>query len=155
MSGADEAFRIICVLEQYFCALDSANAKLLEGVFADDAVVQYHKGTRGSFTQTGVERVVGYLVDNFATYECRTHARANTVVDVEGATARTTTHAVATLVKKGRMAVRGLRYEDVFVLTEAGWRIRERAHTPLWQFDAAPSSADVPPLAVALGEWGA
>lgn len=60
---------------------------------------------------------------------------ANTLVTIEGDTARAETQAVAYLASPatGTVRTRGLRYSDVLRRDEDGWRIAHRIHRSIWE----------------------
>lgn len=145
---ADE-LRIRSAIERYFFALDLRDREVLAACFADDVEVRYHTGTAGEFTQRGAATVVDYLIGNAGNYRSRTHSLANCHVVVRGDRAEATTNAVATLVRDGVIAVRGLRYVDDFARIDGAWRIARRRHQPLWQYDATPAELHIPAPALA------
>ena len=144
------------VIERYFHALDTCDAKLLGSCFADDAEARYHVGTAGEFGQQGGAEVVAYLVRNMDNYHRRTHAIANASIAIkDGESASSLTNAIAVLWKRERIHVRGLRYDDDLERRQGEWRIVRRRHQPLWQFDATPTSPEVPAPALEMARGGA
>lgn len=139
------------VVERYFHSLDARDADLLASCFTEDVEARYHTGTPGEFGQTGSAGVVGYLVRNMDNYRLRTHGSANMHVTLLApALAKCVTHAMAILWKRDRIHFRGLRYEDQFRLSDGEWRIFNRRHSPLWQFDADPATPEVPAPALEM-----
>ena len=67
----------------------------------------------------------------------RMHFNGNITFKIDGDTARTETYLLAlNSSDSGKMLVRGNKYQDQWVRTEAGWRIKDRRHMTEWMFDA-------------------
>jgi hypothetical protein len=62
---------------------------------------------------------------------------------------------MAVLWKQDCLHFRGLRYEDELRLTNGEWRISNRQHSPLWQFDAKPATPEVPAPALEIARRNA
>lgn len=144
-------YQIRYVAEQYFAGLDNNDKRILASCFDDDAEVCYHYGTPGQFRQRGGDVIVDYLIKNGSNSRVRTHVMANFHVAAAGVDRATAiTHAVANLWRDDRILVRGLRYEDDFILAAGKWRIAARVHRPLWQYEAIPTSPSLSPLTVMM-----
>jgi len=76
-----------------------------------------------------------FAVPPLAPPAASTHLNANTLVTIEGDTARAETQAVAYLASAalGTVTTRGLRYSDRLRREAGGWRIAHRVHRSFWQ----------------------
>lgn len=141
------------LLDAYFAAIDSRSWDDLARCFTADA--RFGMGGRppsgeGANWVQGREAIVGYirLVEKFPS---STHARANSVVRIDGDRATAVTRAIAVLIEPQESGatgaqVRGLIYQDELDREGEVWRIGRRVHMPCWQFDAtAVPPASLPP----------
>ena len=135
----DPASLVVAVrlrLEAYFSCIDRRDWKGLGECFAANASAVYNSGSAKQLA--GREAIVQRLrvVERFA---ATNHTLSNTHISVVDDGARAITLALAHLVpaEGGKVLVRGLRYDDELALDAGTWRIRRRAHQPLWQYEAA------------------
>lgn len=116
------------LLVRYSHAVDTQDWDEFEGVFTDDAVIDYTEmgGPRG-----GVRDTRNFLETTMPTFAGYQHMVSNTTLTFDGdtATARTICHNPMIL-DRGNGATQvffcGLWYRDALVRTPDGWRIRER-----------------------------
>ena len=138
----DQQLRIRGVLERYFNAIDRRDWDLLGACFTEDVAFELNLETviRLRGRQALIDRMSS-MPKPFASI----HTLASTSILVEGdeATAVTfgTAQAVLDRVDGGKVLVRGLRYDDRLRRVDGAWRIAERRHLPLWQYEAV----SVPP----------
>ena len=123
-------------LENYFHGLDAREENDLAACFTADAVATHHSGSDSEFTLTGGAAIARYFCGLLSTFTATNHALSNSVIRVTGDTASADTYAIATVVIKQRVLVRGLRYLDELILVSGQWRIRKRTHIQLWQYEA-------------------
>jgi uncharacterized protein (TIGR02246 family) len=132
---------ILDVVATYAQAVDEHDLDRIVGCFTPDGRIDFeggqitgvgHDGIRTAF-ETAFARPV------FAPPAASTHLMANTLVTVEGDTARAETQAVAFLASGalGTVTTRGLRYSDRLRRDAGGWRIAHRVHRSVWQTEAA------------------
>lgn len=126
------------LIERYFFALDMRDWQAFRSCFADAAAVTFHAGSTGAVELSSAADVTTYIAARIESYTRTIHAVANSQVELTGGAAATgVTHAIAYVVIGERVLVRGIRYTDTFVHDDSGWRIAQRAHAPMWQFEAA------------------
>lgn len=102
------------------------------------------------FTPTGKLWIYGQLVRGPGltfTHEeplGATHALHQSLIEIEGDTAKSETYAFVHRLLPGdplKMEVRGLRYLDKWVRMPVGWRIEERWHNLDWTYEVESTSA--------------
>lgn len=116
------------LLVRYSHALDSRDWDALETVFTDDAVIDYTEmgGPRGTVKETRA-----FLESTMPMFAGFQHLLANTVLELDGDTARTRTMCHNPMIFERADGERhvffcGLWYRDTLVRTPDGWRIRDR-----------------------------
>jgi len=137
----DEA-QIRWLIERYYVAIDAKDADLMRSCFTEDTKVVYHAGEGDREIRLGNrDEVLAYLTAGTAWNGPSIHALSSTHARSAGGTMASTSFAVAYLAVDSKVLVRGLRYEDQFEKGPDGWRIRNRNHKALWQFngDSVPS----------------
>lgn len=137
----DEA-QIRWLIERYYVAIDAKDADLMRSCFTEDAKVVYHDGEGDREIRLGNrDEVLAYLTAGTAWNGPSIHALSSTHVRSTHGVMESTSFAVAYLDVKGKVLVRGLRYNDQFEKGPDGWRIRRRSHKAIWQFngDSVPS----------------
>ncbi|HLG87295.1 MAG TPA: nuclear transport factor 2 family protein [Alphaproteobacteria bacterium] len=140
----EQQFRIRGVIERYFNAVDRRDWELLAACFTEDVAFEFNLDTvievRGRTAL--VERMSGMPKP-----AASNHALSSTSILVEGDEATAVTFATASVVLDridgGRVLVRGLRYDDKLKRVDGAWRIAERRHLPVWQYE----TVSVPPRA--------
>ena len=122
----------------------TADAKMVhhEGQFATaDAKIVDDDGPHGAVQGlAALAAVTELLQKHFVT----THTFANQRIELSGdrALANTSLVGQSAVRATGQILVRGIRYLDQLVRTQEGWRIHEREHIVLWQYEVtgqAPS----------------
>ncbi len=123
------------LLERYFNAIDRRDFDLLATCFTQDVTFEFNLDTK--IMVLGRDAVVSRMSE-LQRPKSSNHALSNTSIVVDGEEARATTFAVVHVVTtdpSGRILVRGIRYDDRLVRVEDRWRIAERRHNPLWQYE--------------------
>ncbi|ODU06230.1 MAG: hypothetical protein ABS81_05285 [Pseudonocardia sp. SCN 72-86] len=140
---ADLATSLRELAERYFRALDRADLDALARCFTEDAVTVY---LGGDWRLTGRHAIV----DRFRAYR-RTSGLSSSIhlvgtqaFTVGGAGAAGHVLAIAHLEFADRIVVRGLSYDDTYVLVDGSWLIRERRQKPLWQYEISCSPVGLP-----------
>jgi hypothetical protein len=111
-------------------------------LFTDDAILDY-TAVRAPQVFRGIDEIRGY-------FEGGNHPSAHHVVNIvvweEGGEVRAHSKFLAPFTRPTHVPLRwyGGDYEDLVVLTPAGWRFRRRVCTPRWQFTSAEPSQDIP-----------
>ena len=127
------------VLNLYSDAVDRWEIDLYDEIFTQDvhSVYNYNE-LHGIEELKNYFKTLGYRgplkVNMLLT---RMHFNGNITFKFDGDTARTETYLLAlNSSDSGKMLVRGNKYQDQWVRTEAGWRIKDRRHMTEWMFDA-------------------
>ena len=122
----DDKEQIVEVLIRYATGIDSKDWPLFRSCWTDEIDVDYQQLGRFTSADALTEVMIRLHEDMGPTY----HRLSNFVIAVDGdrATARSYVHAVLMLQPDGSTNwVDALgHYDDVFVRTQGGWRIRER-----------------------------
>ncbi|HET6811413.1 MAG TPA: nuclear transport factor 2 family protein [Acidimicrobiales bacterium] len=128
------------LLVRYSHAVDSRDWDAFERVFTEDAVIDYTEmgGPRG-----GVKETRAFLESAMPMFSSFQHMIANTVLELDGDTARARTicHNPMVLDRgEGQTHVFfcGLWYRDVLVRTPQGWRIKDRYEERAYFHNAPP-----------------
>jgi hypothetical protein len=125
------------VLDNYFHGLDAREEGRLAACFTEDAVATHHSGSDTEFTLTGGAAIAQYFCTLMRKFTASNHTACNSVIELAHKTAAVNTFAIAHVVEGNRVRIRGLKYVDELVQTDAGqWRIRKRTHIQLWQYEA-------------------
>ena len=120
-------------IERYFAGLDRRDGEWIAGAFTQDA-----EGEINAFGRKNVFRgraAFGNFAKGMAQYASSNHALSNVRIVVDGDRATSDTYAIAHLLDKDKIMVRGLQYVDELVRESDGWRIARRTHNTLWQYD--------------------
>jgi ketosteroid isomerase-like protein len=136
----EQQFRIRSVIERYFNAVDRRDWELLAACFTEDVVFEFN-------LDTAIEvRGRKALIERMAAMPkpaASNHALSSTSILVDGDSATAVTFATASVVLDridgGQVLVRGLRYDDTLVRMEGVWRIAQRRHLPVWQYETVSS----------------
>jgi 3-phenylpropionate/cinnamic acid dioxygenase small subunit len=123
------------VLVRYGWAIDTKDWELLDTCFTDDAEVDYSSnpgGKKGPYKQ-----IRSWLEKMISAFPVTQHLMSNMEVQLSGdtATARTmVTNPQGAATREGPLHFFyvGGRYDDQFVRTADGWRIKLRVETTLW-----------------------
>lgn len=131
------------LLVRYSHAVDTRDWDAFEQVFTDDAVIDYTEmgGPRG-----GVKETRAFLESAMPMFSGFQHMIANTVLELDGDTARARTICHNPMVLdqgEGQTHVFfcGLWYRDVLVRTREGWRIKDRYEERCYFHNAPPGVA--------------
>ena len=127
----DEA-EIRSVLENYAYAVDRRDLSVLGACFAEDA-----EWDANGVVRLGRDEIVANrALDKFASTN---HIQSNTYIALDGDRAEARIGAVAILVEGGdrtdkpHALYRGIRYNNVLVRTNVGWRISRMEIRALWE----------------------
>lgn len=128
------------LLVAYSDAVDRRDWDAYERVFTPDAVIDYTEmgGPRG-----GVHHVRQFLASSLPAFRSHQHLVGNTVLEIQGDTARARTICFNPMVLEAddgheHVFFCGLWYRDVLERTPDGWRIRERYEERSYVHDAPP-----------------
>lgn len=146
--ASQDRAEIYLTLQRYFNGVDADDAERVASCFTPDAHMSY------SLDLEGKSRIEGTYADWEARrrggtrFAATNHAMTSCHVDVEGDEARSDTfaliHLVSAPVTDGKVVIRGLRYRDTLRRTEAGWRIVDRVHQAMFQYEAHTVAPAVP-----------
>ncbi len=137
------------VVRRYARAIDAHDLEGVCSCFTDDVESVGHDQEGNETVASGIDVLRDRLarVRDAATLPVdritrSTHLLANTLVHVDGATARAES-AVCSYLTGPRgtdtiTLVRGFTYTDDLVRTDTGWRIRRRSHDLKWMCEATP-----------------
>jgi hypothetical protein len=134
----DDETEIRLLVEAYALAMDTADLQAFEHLFVPDgSLIVWSLGRDrplGAFRGPGPQGVglVARLLDDL--YAATLHHITTHRSVVDGDTASATTYCLAyhVVAEPPALETLGVRYEDVFDRTAAGWRIRDRNATRLW-----------------------
>lgn len=126
------------VMETYYNGCDQKDLTLVTDCFAPDTVVTYHVGSPQELRIEGRQAVMDQLQGVLTNFVSSTHILANIGIKVDGDRAESCTHAIANVWINDKFLVRGLRYLDKFSNDGSAWRIVERKHIQMWQYEAKP-----------------
>jgi 3-phenylpropionate/cinnamic acid dioxygenase small subunit len=131
------------LLVRYSHAVDTRDWDAFERVFTDDAVIDYTEmgGPRG-----GVKETRAFLESAMPMFSSFQHMIGNTVLELDGDTARARTICHNPMVlDRGEGQTHtffcGLWYRDVLVRTPQGWRIRDRYEERSYMHNVPPEVA--------------
>jgi len=116
--------------ERYAFGCDHRDEALLRTVFVDGAVLNVHRPDRPS-TMTMPDDI-HRIPTGLARYDVTFHFVGNHRCDVQGDTATGETYCIAHHVKGTDDFVMHIRYEDQYVRTPDGWRMKQRDLRLLW-----------------------
>ncbi|MFB1297875.1 nuclear transport factor 2 family protein [Mycobacterium sp. pW049] len=127
MSNREDRQDISDVLVRYGTGIDSRDWTLFRTVFADDCELDY--GEIGRWH--GVDAVVDFMVAAHEMAGHTLHRISNQAVTVDGDTATARAYVDALIMSQDNTS--GVNaagfYDDEFVRTDTGWRIRRRRFT--------------------------
>lgn len=150
LSQFSDQVEIRSVVERYFYGLDARDADILASCFAVDASVEINTGGGRRLTLNGGEEIANTLVRLIGRFEASIHLGNGPLIRIDHDQATADTFAVARMAhgkptEAGTILVRGLRYRDSLVKEGGAWRIRQRHHQTLWQYNAQSIEPFVPP----------
>src|ERR1700722_2500798 len=113
---------------KYAHAVDTCDWDLYRSLYTEDAIIDY--STFGAPVGTVVE-IAAYLAGHMANFKSAQHAVMNIMLTIDGDTATGHTICFNPTVREvdgeERVTIAGLWYDDTFVRTAAGWRIKSRS----------------------------
>jgi hypothetical protein len=139
----DDRTELADLIGRYAQICDSGSYEGLRRCFTEDARATYS----GVPLEPGVENIIAHMAP-LADLPVTQHVVGSIAIDLEGDRATAQSYTVVHFVRPAsdghEVVHRGLRYDDVFVRTTAGWRIEERMHQVLWS-TTEPTEWPVPP----------
>lgn len=124
LKRAKEEAEIRAVLARNSRAIDRRDRSLLEGTYWQDGHCDY-SDFRGP-----VPEVVNWLADRAVRSSCTAHILGQSLIELDGATARVATSVLRNEVRRtgdgGRVIVSTIRYLDRFERRDGEWRILRR-----------------------------
>ena len=130
MLVVNDAQELRQLVERYAFGCDHRDADLLRSVFVDGAVLNVHRSDRPS-TMTMPDDV-DRIPTGLGRYDVTFHFIGNHRCEVDGDTATGETYCFAHHVTGTDDFVMTIRYEDQYVRTSDGWRIKQRDLRLLW-----------------------
>lgn len=134
------------LLVRYTVAIDTKDWSLLDRCFTPDAQLDYTSagGVAGDYPS-----VRAWLERALAPFPMTMHYITNSVVDLQGDSARTRTavfNPMGSRQDDGSMHVFtvGAYYNDLLVRTDDGWRIRERVEESVYMDGQLPPGLKIP-----------
>lgn len=133
-----DRFEIQDLVYRYADIIDQRRFDELEEVFSDDAHIDYSAvgGAVGDKAST-----IAFLKKALPAFKCFQHLNANLQITVNGdtATGRVMCFNPQELMlgkEKSQLFMLGLWYNDEYVRTPKGWRMRKRTEVMSWHFNA-------------------
>lgn len=133
-----DRFEIQDLVYHYADIIDQRRFDELREVFSDDARIDYSAvgGPVGD-----KESTIAFLKKALPAFKCYQHLNANVQIKVTGdtATGRVMCFNPQELMlgkEKSQLFMLGLWYNDQYVRTPQGWRMRERVEVMSWHFNA-------------------
>ncbi|GHF67956.1 hypothetical protein FHX82_003638 [Amycolatopsis bartoniae] len=139
---AADRFAVRDVLERYTYAMDRRDEALMRSCFTPGADLSYFGGLR-RFTGTGFADTFVSSLEPFGFID---HSISSLRITVDGDVAAADMHLCATMALKEKPAVliRWVEVSDKLVRGSSGWRIAERRHVPVAQYEATTTAIDFP-----------
>ncbi|MDJ0867872.1 MAG: nuclear transport factor 2 family protein [Myxococcota bacterium] len=141
-----DRIRINDLLIRYTTAIDTKDYALLDTCFTPDAVCDYTSagGIKGPYPE-----VRQWLEKALAPFPVTVHFISNSVVEIDGDTARARTAVInpmgfANPDGSMHMFTVGAYYNDQLVHTDDGWRIRERVEETAYMDGTLPEALQIP-----------
>lgn len=132
-----DRMRIREVAELYFFYCDAHEPENVVKCFARDAV--FRSATQAEMKLQG-HAALEEGFRSFTGYGRACHSVASMEVVVDGQTAKSrlfgTCHLAGKAEEGGPIFIRGLSYEDRWIVEDGRWVIAERVHQALWQFES-------------------
>lgn len=130
-----DRFEIMDLLTDYCSAIDSKNIDALDHIFTPDARIDYSKA---GGLNTDLKTIKKFLKENLGDLP-RQHMISNHKIRIHGDSAdvRCLCHNPLELPPQGdvlEVAFWGLWYDDKFVRTPNGWRIKEKVTQPCYSW---------------------
>ena len=130
-----DRFEIMDLLTDYCTAIDTKNIDALDLVFTDDACIDYSKA---GGPKTDLQTIKNFLKANLGDLP-RQHIISNIKIQINGDSAdvRCLCYNPLELPRQGdvlEVAFWGLYYNDKFIRTSNGWRIKERVTQPCYNW---------------------
>jgi hypothetical protein len=125
--------------EQYFYAVDHNDGSAMAGCFSENCF--YQVNVSPPVEMTGREQIRKTFSEprRPGLFLASNHALSHHTVSVDDDRVMGVTYAVAHLIMPGdeprRIVVRGLRYDDEYVVEKGAWYISRRIHNALWQYE--------------------
>jgi len=133
-------------VELYFHAVDAYDWDLLASLFTKDGMLQFSTSADHATALTGGPNIAAYIRERAGLFKVKTHRISHLKITVDNDRAECDTFAISNIVLlDGRMAVRGLRYQDFLLRGDDNtWRFTKRLHKAIWQHYAESVPPEVP-----------
>lgn len=130
-----DRFEIMDLLTDYCSAIDSKDIDAFDLIFTDDARIDYSKA---GGSNANVQTIKKFLLENLGDLP-RQHMISNFKIRIHGdmADVRCLCHNPLELPSQGdvlEVAIWGFWYDDKFVRTPKGWRIKKRITQPCYSW---------------------
>ena len=131
---------ILDVIARYAHTVDGRDIDGILTCFTPDGRIDFEGGLTSGEGHDGIRAAFAeaFTQPALAPPAVSTHLMANTLVTIDGDTARAETQGVAYLASPatGTVRTRGLHYRDVLRRHDGGWRIAHRIHRSIWETEA-------------------
>ena len=138
---------IAAVMRRYLHGVDSRDLAAVASCFSVDAHAVFNDTTPARFELHGGTEIAQRLLQIVSKFSSSCHGVANYGVRYLGASeVELSTFVTAHILAEGRVSSRGLHYRDRLIWQDDQWRIADRVHRPLWQFDNPAVASAIPGL---------
>jgi hypothetical protein len=139
--SAEDRLALRALVEQYFYGIDHGDAAASAGCFAETCFFQINVEPPMVFESRDE---VGAAFSTNKLFEASDHSVSHHTLWMDGERICGAAYAIAHLVMRPaesrRLLVRGLRYDDEYVVELGAWRIKRRIHNPLWQYEVVATA---------------
>lgn len=140
---AGDRLAILDIVARYAQSVDKFDASACVALFTEDGKFELHGGHE---VISGQDELKPFFERAFewSNGGGEMHCMTDTTIDIDGDSAHVETAATSYIQRvPGKVSVRGIRYIDTMVRTDAGWKIAVRSHNVFWQFDVPSTSVDI------------
>ncbi len=138
---------IAAVMRRYLHGVDSRDGAAVASCFSVDAHAVFNDNTPARFELHGGADIANRLLEIVSKFSNSCHAVANYGVrHLSASEVELDTFVTAHILAAGTVSTRGLHYRDRLIRQDDQWRIAERVHRPLWQFDIPAVASAIPGL---------
>jgi len=149
MNSLDE-LEIVAVMRRYLHGVDSGDLAAVASCFSVNAHAVFNDTTPARFELHGGTQIAQRLLQIVSKFSSSCHGVANYGVRYLGPSeVELSTFVTAHILAESTVSSRGLHYRDRLIRQDDQWRITDRVHRPLWQFDTAAVASAIPGLSQA------
>jgi ketosteroid isomerase-like protein len=138
-------------IDRYMSALDRRDFEAVADCFTEDAAIYMHV-IDGNLSDAEFHRggpSFAKAVRRLDKFHATSHNLANAVIDVDGEQASAVSQVNAWLLGEEadgsrRVIFRSVHVVEDFVLTDRGWKIARRVHSPQMQYEVPAASVQLP-----------